>query len=638
MTLTNTPAPADMGASTADAAPQVTAPDQGTTETQPVASQQDQSSAPATAPANALPPSRNSQVHGVLGGILLGALSGAAHKIGAGIKDVGKGLGKAAPYIPVVAAARQQAINSKNAQQAFEQRQQIEKQKAVQEQQKSVDEHQKKQIEYNNATLTNHHLMLEARSEEQAYLKPQIELAQQFDDILKQQGISLDSDHGAGHGGLVTQDAMDAAQGKTVHLFNGKTGQEAGVQILNTDTLNQPLQHDVKMPLKMGINADTGKLETTDYQTIKADGHTTVGDVFSNFQHVQQMGVQAQADFTKQQANREAAAKADAAQQGKPEATPKTVAETSIALADANQALKTDPTNKTLIAARDKAKAEHDQAQKDAVDEAAAKAAAAMPAAPITDANKSLTGENFVNTLPASMQDIVRRMGQYKLDSKDLPRGKEKLPIMEAVAHAYPEFSEAKYNERYQYLKEYGTSTTGDGATRGRLNTAVGHLDLLNQAGAALAQNNLPAINDLANKLGVATGQNPVPVYDAIAEKTAGEIAGAVKGGAGSATDPALAKAGEHLDHSMSPQQRQGVIQAQAQILRTMVGTMNGKFQSTMGQSPEDFGQPVLYGGNAETLQKLASGGQQQTPQPVYVNGKLIGHTLDGKTMIPATQ
>jgi hypothetical protein len=85
----------------------------------------------------------------------------------------------------------------------------------------------------------------------------------------------------------------------------------------------------------------------------------------------------------------------------------------------------------------------------------------------------------------------------------------------------------------------------------------------------------------------------------------------------------------------MSPQQRQGVIQAQAQILRTMVGTMNGKFQSTMGQSPEDFGQPVLYGGNAETLQKMASGGgASQVPAgkvPAYSKstGQVIGYADD---------
>ena len=261
-----------------------------------------------------------------------------------------------------------------------------------------------------------------------------------------------------------------------------------------------------------------------------------------------------------------------------------------------------------------------------------------MPAAPITDANKSLTGEDFVKTLPLASQDIVRSMGHYQLDSKDLPRGKEKLPIMESVYHGYPSFSEAKYNERYQYLKEYGTTTTGDGATRGRLNTAVGHLNLLNEAGTALVQNDIQAMNLVANKLGVAFGRSPALVYDAIAEKTAGEIAGAVKGGAGSATDPALAKAGEHLDHNMSPTQRQGVMQAQAQILRTMVGTMNGKFQSTMGQSPEDFGQPVLYGGNSETLQRMAGGGASG-PTPVYSNGKLVGHTTDGKTMTPvATQ
>ena len=622
---TPTPAP--------DAAPQQSAPapeDQSVAGANQSTPQQPAQQQPATAPANSLPPSKSSGVHGVLSGIVMGALAGAAHvagKVGHGLKawDARTSMGQAR------AANKQELVDK-------QQDAQIKQQKAAQDATKSMDEHTLHQIEYNNATLQGHTLAVQAQKADEADTQAQVDLASQFANTLKEQGIDLDVEHGAGHGGLTTQDAQDAAAGKTVHLFNGQTGKDAGVSIMNTDALNQPLTHDVKMPLKMGINPTTGKLETTDYQTIKADGHNTIGTAFDNFQHVQKMGVQAQADFTQQQKNIEDAAKAKKAGEDKPDASPKTVEGTSIAVADAKSALAADPTNKTLKDALTKAQAENDQSMHDAGKIAAIKAAAAMPAAPITDANKSLTGEDFVKTLPLASQDIVRSMGHYQLDSKDLPRGKEKLPIMESVYHGYPSFSEAKYNERYQYLKEYGTTTTGDGATRGRLNTAVGHLDLLSKAGTALAQTNLPLLNQYANQLGVATGQSPALVYNAIAEKTAGEIAGAVKGGAGSATDPALAKAGEHLDSKMSPQQRQGVMQAQAQILRTMVGTMNGKFQSTMGQSPEDFGQPVLYGGNSETLQRMAGGGASG-PTPVYSNGKLVGHTTDGKTMTPvATQ
>ena len=113
------------------------------------------------------------------------------------------------------------------------------------------------------------------------------------------------------------------------------------------------------------------------------------------------------------------------------------------------------------------------------------RAQAAMFGAGVNPQNMNLVGDEFVKTLPVSMQGIVDGMHHYHLAPKDLPRGKEKLPIMGALTHAYPDWSEPKYQERYDYLKEYGSSTKGDGATRNRLNTAIGHLDALSQASDA---------------------------------------------------------------------------------------------------------------------------------------------------------
>ena len=118
-------------------------------------------------------------------------------------------------------------------------------------------------------------------------------------------------------------------------------------------------------------------------------------------------------------------------------------------------------------------------------------------------------------------------------------------------------------------------------------------------------------------------------VYDAIAEKAGGEIAGAVKGGGASATDPALEKATQHLASSMSPQQRQDVLAAQAAILQTMVGTIAGKFQENMKATPDEFGQPVLYGGNDQRLKGILSGGPGGGQPPAGATHKVPGP--DGK-------
>jgi hypothetical protein len=236
----------------------------------------------------------------------------------------------------------------------------------------------------------------------------------------------------------------------------------------------------------------------------------------------------------------------------------------------------------------------------------------------ITPQNQNLTGDDFIKTLPAGMQSVVESMKNYNMDSKDLPRGKEKLPYITALTHAFPDWSEANYQERHDYLKEYGSSTKGDGATRNRLNTAVGHLAYLDQANDALSQNNLPALVAIANKLGVAAGRTPKITYDAIASKAAGEIAGAIKGGGAAPTDPEIESARKSFSSDQGAAQRKANIDAQWGLLDTQVGTIHDGFTNKMGRSPEQFGQPVLFGNSQQILDQHLHRG----PAQILIGGK----------------
>jgi hypothetical protein len=91
----------------------------------------------------------------------------------------------------------------------------------------------------------------------------------------------------------------------------------------------------------------------------------------------------------------------------------------------------------------------------------------------------------------------------------------------------------------------------------------------------------------------------------------------------------------------MSPQQRQDVLAAQAAILQTMVGTIAGKFQENMKATPDEFGQPVLYGGNDQRLKGILSGGPGgSVQQPSNATGMAPGpdgtmywHDAQGKAI-----
>ena len=521
----------------------------------------------------------------ILRGALLGILSGAGHVA----KDVA-----------LSTHVGQQLQNSSIERKGAVQAQQIEKQKAADEHAKAgyvhgaaADAHTQSLVATNNLSVLGHGYALanektegEIGDADKVRSDTANKESQSFLLQLGAAGIKIDQEQGAGYDNLGTQDAKDVANGTSVHVQNGQVGPDKhGVARLNVNELkNTPISAPITIGTELKWNPKTHDVDATKFQTLPADGITTANDALTLYGQGQARIFQIKSE---QNALVEAAQKrAD--------------------LAD-KQA---DAFEKT------------EQGYK-------AKSEAGMAQAGITDQNKNLKGEEFVKTLPSGIQDLVRGMGTYALDSKDLPRGKEKLPIEAAVLHAYGGngpggWTEMKYQERHDYLKEYGSSKSGDGATRRRIATAVQHGDMLNSPAItqALAQHNLPALNALANEFGVQTGSDADQVYDAIADKFAGEVAGAVKGGAGQATDPAIDNARTHLKSRNAPQVRNDIMKGLMGILQSQVHTVDGAFTTTMGKSPADFGQPVVPADIQATLDKYNKGGGANAVPPTVPDGK----------------
>lgn len=570
---------------------------------------------PATAPASTLPPSTSSGVHGVLAHIALGALSGAAvalKKVAGAPGKLYTGYMSRTPYNEKL---QQDRVETQQKQQDLKNS----KAKAAQEATAAMDEHQVKQLALQDANLDHLHKISENAHIESMYAGQEEAQRNILLDQHRAQDTAdrafLTSLEAAGvHINTKPMEQFTPADGKSVGngqqtvINNGKTGKEAGGGFVsNAELENTVLAHDTNVVSDWNLDPKTGVI-TPKMQTLAAGQNTAMDLLIAHDAGMDKFNL-LQGQYTKQLAD--AKAKADIAEsQGK---TAQEYADAEKAKADAKLAISQtgigDPTKK---------------------------------------------GDAFLNSLDPMHKAQVGGLLRYQMKPADLGRAKDRGMLIGATIIADPkagtpqEWTEMKYQERYNYLNEYGSSSKGDGATRSRINTAVGHLDLLKQAGDALAQNDLQKLNQFANALGMQLGQSPQVVYDAIAEKAGGEIAGAVKGGAASATDPALDKAAEHLTSKMSPQQRSDVLSAQAAILQTMVGTIAGKFNETMGVTPDEFGQPVLYGGNDQKLKGILSGGggAAETPQPqpgvphtVFMNGKAIGTTTDGgKTMTPLAQ
>lgn len=228
--------------------------------------------------------------------------------------------------------------------------------------------------------------------------------------------------------------------------------------------------------------------------------------------------------------------------------------------------------------------------------------------------NWNLTGQDFENQLPGQLKAIVDPVLKYQVNMNALGRGQQKAKYLSFVAQSDPnkgtpgQWSEQNYNERNKFITDYGDAKGAAGAQRIRLNTAIGHFDQLGTAAQALAQNDVQALNKIANMYDVQTGATPAITYQLIANKAAGEMAGAVKGGSGSATDQEIDKALQAYNPKLSPAQQVAVVKNSLQLLNTVRDSLGAAFQSTMGVTADQYGQPVISPASQALLNKWGVG------------------------------
>jgi hypothetical protein len=536
--------------------------------------------APATAPARSLPPSRNTGVHGILGGVLMGALAGGvahiAAKAGAGIKNRASNFVQNSPYAQEL---KNQALERQAKQQAMEEAKT-----------KSVDEHTESMVRVNSMSLDNMHKVAEnahldkmyplIEGEQRGVLMKQVEEQNAVDrdllSTLEQIGVHVDTSHfaeGEPWAQLTPTHATDIGQGNKFSLSNGETGPKADLAFVSNDELQQTvLPHDVSVATDWKMDPKTGAM-TPIYSTLHAGHDTALTALIAhdagmkNFNEYQGM-------YAKQlQAQSEAA-------------------KTGLEKAQTGEAQTAG--TKNVAEAR----------------EADARAKLDLTQAGVGD--PSLAGDAYIKSLPPLDQDLVNGLLHYQVKPADLGRGDRKAVLAAAIHASGGQWSDAQYNERYNFLKEWGDTKNGAGATKDRLNTAIGHLNYLASASKALANGDIVQLNKLANNLGVQTGNSAKIVYNAIAMKAAAEAAGAMKGGGNAPTDPEIESQFKSFDADNAPGQRMGNIGAQYGLLDTQADTLKSHFQQVMGVSSDQFGQPVLYPQNQQILSQWRGGGQQQ--------------------------
>ena len=175
------------------------------------------------------------------------------------------------------------------------------------------------------------------------------------------------------------------------------------------------------------------------------------------------------------------------------------------------------------------------------------------------------TVNNIMGGSIAAPSQAAQDIADYKVPlatvtSRMGPQAKDEL--LQQIHAVNPDFH-AEYFNTFQ--KTENDATTGKiGTVSNALNTMMGHLTVLDQATAALKNNDIQLINKIANQFGVQTGATPAATFQAIVNRVGPEIVRAYVGTGGDTTE--RQKMENDFSPSMSPQQIKSNIRIAAQL------------------------------------------------------------------------
>jgi hypothetical protein len=174
-------------------------------------------------------------------------------------------------------------------------------------------------------------------------------------------------------------------------------------------------------------------------------------------------------------------------------------------------------------------------------------------------------------TDPSSRESMAQGIASYQIAplsgfSLTKPGGPE---TMARAIQINPDYQESRYPEVNKGMTAFGSGKQGDIIRS--LNVGVQHLDVIDQAGAALGNTDIRALNSLKNVFASQFGSAPPTTFDGLKQIVGTEIEKAVAGGIGSATDRDRLMAA--LDRANSPAQLQAITDGFRSL---MVGQLSG--------------------------------------------------------------
>lgn len=297
------------------------------------------------------------------------------------------------------------------------------------------------------------------------------------------------------------------------------------------------------------------------------------------------------------------------------------------------------PQMEQTLAAMDEKAAENSLAarkQTEVERENRAKDAAAAPFVVPHDASGvPLTGDALLQTLPTAKQKLVTAVleGRQAIPSGTALKDPYWKGVLETANLIDPNFDTVNYNARANTRKDFTSGTASKQINA--INTVVGHLSDLADAGGELGNGGMNWMNAIHNKLTIGGSKRGVALnnFETLKEGVATELM-RVWRQAGVGTEKEIEDWKAQIGATKSPQELQGAFKTVGGMLESKLGALDSQYKQGMGTDKVSAIMPESRA-KLDKLQGLgaATGGPAEgTRQPIpggsgiaeYRNGKWI--------------
>ena len=217
-------------------------------------------------------------------------------------------------------------------------------------------------------------------------------------------------------------------------------------------------------------------------------------------------------------------------------------------------------------------------------------------------------GPNAGGDVPANLRGQVQAILDYRAPIP--PQGRNNpvnTAVRQWVNQLDPTYDETTFPQRNKILSEY-VKSAGEGQI-GAINTALGHLNELEEARKALSSKDLPLLHSIASKVGAAFGNDAPTTYQMILHRVGPEMTAAyVKGGGGEGERGANTA---DFDLTKGDKQIASNIRESANLLNSKLASQRNNWENTFKPSKDsDHFDARFITPDAKAILNTLSGGK----------------------------